>query len=233
MLSISANKESQTNKAEIKKPVEKLPPPQTVIQEILLTYPEPIGNIRVKISPEKKFLFHNQGNVFIGQLSIHDIVNYIIKKSPDAVIPEDTSVKMIELTLGKKANNIFQLNEKSPFLNDIDLLMILNKLLKQFEEMEIHNFVKCESDLNIIQKFLYELTEHTLDVIQIISQHIKNGENELLKKKLMRYSVGLVYHLTQHLNARITTTINQMEKINGSLHELETLEKNIELKLNE
>lgn len=192
------------------------------LDEFLLQYP--IGLLKVKID-DNKFIFHDYDDVFIGQFSINDLINYVAKL-PNI---EPATRKLIELTICKYATNNMtigydiKLNKSSPFMSDIEILMKLNKLLKHFEANEIYNlndFASHEAILKNIRIFIYSIVEHTLDVISIVSKQLKSGSNDVLKNKLMRYSVGLVYRLTQYLNASINSSESKYNELQTTMQRL-------------
>lgn len=211
--------------------------PEIQEREFKLQYP--VGIMKVKVLDNNKFLFHDYNNIFIGQYTVDDIINYILEDMSKAQsfgqINQSKNIdvstkKLIELTVCKASNgeDVFKLNTTSPFMNDIDLLMILNKIFKNFETHQIHKFVtQDDRSLKIIRSFIYSLTEHTINIISIISKQLKDGHDETLKSKLMRYSIGLVYKLTQYLNSEI---ISSESKYKSMLSTVETL-KNIEDKM--
>ena len=211
--------------------------PETHEREFKLQYP--IGIMKVKVLDNNKFLFHDYNNIFIGQYTVNDIINYILEDASKIQLlgqpsknMDISTKKLIELTVCKSSNDgdVFKLNITSPFMNDIDLLMILNKLFKNFETYQIHKFVTQNDNdrsLKIIRSFIYSLAEHTINIISIISKQLKDSCDEMLKNKLMRYSIGLVYKLTQYLNSEI---ISSESKYKSILSTVETL-KNIEDKM--
>ena len=223
--------------------------------EFKLQYP--VGVMKVKILDNSKFLFHDYNNIFIGQYTANDIINYILENVYDAHSSNpniytnniDASTrKLIELTICKasKGEYIFRLNTTSPFMNDIDLLMILNKIFKNFETHQINKFIPENSavgqshlgvpihddkSLKVIRSFIYSLIEHTINIISVISKQLKDGCDETLKNKLMRYSIGLVYKMTQYLNSEITSSELKYKSMLSSVEMLSKVENKMENEL--
>lgn len=210
-----------------------------VVKEYLLQYSS--GTITVNVSDENKFLFYDSNHILIGQFTIDDVINYILQSHTNDIVPDHSQLsnvqsmkKLIETSICTRLpNGDFKLNTTSPFMNDIDLLMIVNKLLKHFEKTNLQTFISS-SNVNtskLIKLFIYTMTEHTLNVISIISKQLKNSTDEKLKLKLVRYSIGLVYRLTQYLNSTIVETENNYNKIMSSIDSLKATETTIENKL--
>lgn len=195
--------------------------PEINEKEFKLQYP--VGIMTVKVLDNNKFLFYDYNNIFIGQYVVDDIINYILENKNIDI----STKKLIELTICKASDNedVFKLNTTTPFMNDIDLLMILNKMFKNFETLQIQN---DERTIKIIRSFIYSLTEHTLNIISIISKPLKDGYDETLKNKLMRYSIGLVYKLTQYLNSEITSSESKYKSILSTVEALKNIEDKIE-----
>jgi hypothetical protein len=217
-------------------------------KEYFLQYP--IGILKVKVLENDKFLFHDYNNVFIGQYTIGDIINYVVETvNPTAgnTMKLDTPTKkLIELTICKHVDDSskFKLNGMSPFMNDIDLLIILNKMLKNFETNNIHKFVSQHNignnpeqpqiigdssyNVDIIRKFIYSFVEHTINIISTISNQLKDGNNITLKNKLMGYSISLVYRLTQYMSASIISSENKYLSILSTVETLKSIEEKMQ-----
>jgi hypothetical protein len=213
--------------------------PETQEREFKLQYP--VGIMKVKVLDNNKFLFHDYNNIFIGQYTIDDMINYILENTNKTLILDQTNQpqkidvatkKLIELTICKASNeeDVFKLNTTSPFMNDIELLMILNKMFKNFETYQIHKFVTANDyrSLKIIRKFIYSFIEHTINIVSIISKQLTDGNDETLKNKLMRYSIGLVYKLTQYLNSEITSSETKYKSMLSTVESLRTIEDKME-----
>lgn len=194
-------------------------------KEYLLQYP--IGIMKVKID-DNKFVFRDHNDILIGQYVLDDIIYYILQNSMKHKILDASIKKLIEITICKPNNdNCIKLNIISPFMNDIDILIILNKLFKNFDFSIIRN----ETDIQVIKKFIYSLIEHTINVITTISKQLKNSNDEILKNKLMKYCTSLVYRLTYFLNENITSSEKKYGSLLSTINTLKNIEEKIENKL--
>lgn len=195
-------------------------------KDYLLHYPS--GNIILSFSEDSAFLFRDTSSAFIGKITIPDLVQFITKKNT----LEPNIVKLIEMTIctiretKSSLNNIF-LNQKSPFLNDIEILVVLNRWFRR-----IDGSIKDmpDNEQHIVRKFICQLLEHSLKVISIISRSLQQSDSSTdLKKKLMRYSSEILFRLTTIVN---TETISCLEKYN-KIHDTSDLLQNIEQKIHE
>ena len=122
------------------------------------------------------------------------------------------------MTLVKINNGDIQIVKTSPLVLEIDILILLNKLLKKISS----------NNPNVI-KFTCKLIEHTLSVIAHLSQ--QENISEELKNKLVRYSIGLMYGLTQLLNHSMTQMNEKYSKMLTSMEQLKQVEEKLERKL--
>lgn len=213
----------------------------THIDSKIYTLIFPIGTLKIKISGDT-FLFHDQNEIYMGQFSIEDIILYVSQFNSQADIPDEQdklderNKRLIELAICKKVDitqNKIELCVNSPFMNDIEILMILNKYFKRFEETSIQKYSSNEKKIKVIRNLIYAVITHTINTITIISKQIKHSDNEKLKNKLMKYSIGLVYRLTQYLNASIIQTESKFGDIFNAVEKLKVVEEKLESKVNE
>lgn len=169
----------------------------------------PTGDVKLEISSGNKFTFFDN-NVLVGSYTIDNIISYLSGSLTDS--------KLIEMTLVKINNGDIQIIKTSPLVSELDILILLNKLLK-----------KISSNNPNVVKFTYKLIEHTLSVIAHISQ--QENISEELKNKLVRYSIGLMYGLTQFLNYNMTQINEKYSKMLSSLEQLKQVEEKLEQKL--
>jgi len=197
-------------------------PPINVVpteKEYLLTYP--FGLMKIKIQNEQTFLFSDDNNTFIGQFTLNDIISYISSITEQL---DPTAKKLIELTICKYEDTNLKLNTESVFMNDIELLIILNRMFKNIESQPT-------SENNNVKRFIYLLLEHTIMVLLNVSKQLKDNTDDALKQKLMRCSIGLVYRLTQHLNMALLETKNDCQNMITTIDKIKTIEENIETKI--
>lgn len=212
----------------------------------------PTGDIRLSFIDDNAFVFHDVSGAFIGKITINDLIQYVTlygyaiksksfgydKDTSDAVAKknhiEPNTAKLIEMTVctirdtKDKSNNIF-LNQKSPFLNDIEILVVLNRWFRR-----VDGSIKDmpENEQHIIRKFICQILEHSLKVIAVISRSLHQSEssNEL-KKKLMRYSSEILFRLTTIVNTETNICLDKYNKLRDTSDMLQSIEQKINEKL--
>lgn len=194
--------------------------------EFSLQYPLPLGNIKVKLPHNQHFIFSKNTGEYIGQFEINDIFTLIknYKEQKNIQMPNKDLIEMTIITSTPDKN--FKINSTSPFMNDIDLLIELNKIFQKYEESQIQSV-----DIKLIRGFICMLIEHTLNTISIISKKIKDSNYDTLKNKLMRYSTGLVYKLTYYIQLSIISSEKQYSEIKNTVEQLQMIENKIEQKI--
>jgi hypothetical protein len=190
----------------------------------------PTGNIILSFHDDSAFLFRDVSGAFMGKITIPDLVQYVTKK--DTLEPN--IIKLIEMTICTKRetrnslNNIF-LNQKSPFLNDIEILVVLNRWFRRTDG-SIKDMP--DNEQHIVRKFICQLLEHSLKVIAIISRSLQQSDSSTeLKKKLMRYSSEILFRLTTIVNTETLNCLEKYNKIKDTSDLLQTIEQKINEKL--
>lgn len=158
--------------------------PEKKVKEYKLQYPEPTGTITV-ILDDDKFIFNDMTGTQIGIITINDIVNYINNTAMATTIKN-----LLELTIFDKKDKT-TLNTRSPFMNNLEILFVLNRLFKTISQSEI-------------KPFIYSLLEHTLNTIALASHQMKDMPDSM-KQKLMKYSIGIVYQMMQCISTSLMT----------------------------
>lgn len=160
------------------------------------------------------FDVHSQDGSRLGSFSVYHIAKYLsegydTKKqflrqiNADEYAKGKELIKSLIFTLryNKKTNYCdILLNNytKSGFMGDLDLLVLLNNDLdkycsdglgKDLLDVDIDNRGKIEQN---IRTFIFMMLSYTL---QIISQASGTVTDEVLKKKMLEYSISLIYKL--------------------------------------
>lgn len=190
----------------------------------------PTGNIILSFNEDNAFLFRDMSGAFMGKITIPDLVQFVTKKNT----LEPNIIKLIEMTIctiretKNSLNNIF-LNQKSPFLNDIEILVVLNRWFRRIDS-SIKNMPDTEQ--HIVRKFICQILEHSLKVISIISRSLQHSDSSTeLKKKLMRYSSEILFRLTTIVNTETMSCLEKYHKIRDTSDSLQTIEQKINEKL--
>lgn len=218
-----------------KQPVNDLPIREQIVeQQIPLKYNVhdivfPDGIMKIKLMPTDALMFSNTASIYIGQYTINDIFNYLFgTKQLDT-----TTITLIEKTICTKTNDdrIFELKTSSPMLFDIDILVILNKLLAKFENTGIAEY--DEKNAKIIRIFICQLLSHTLNVIAKLSHEIKHkeisvGNDSVMKAKLIKKSIGIVFRLSQYANKNITEATQKYEQLMSTIKRVEETKTKID-----
>jgi hypothetical protein len=106
---------------------------------------------------------------------------------------------------------------ESPFMGDIEMLMKINNYLESYEKNKLEDDLKYVDEkirpkmrLNV-KMLIYKLLNYTLKLISVISSTIKNAtDKDDLKQQLLKYSIGLVYRITQYIQDQMIV-INKRE----------------------
>lgn len=189
-------------------------------KEYILNFPN--GEFKLTFVEPTSFIFKDQKDMPFGNFTIHDLINYVAGKSVTS-----TARKLIEMSIcsikDTKPYNKVVLTNRSPFLNDTEIIVVLNRWLKQADASYKD---KTLDEQLAIRKFICQLLEHSLKIIAIVSKKL-DGTSDDLKKKLMRYSTEILYRLTTIVQSE---TSECMEKY-GQLKESVELMKNIKEKM--
>lgn len=198
-------------------------------KEYILQYPDSVIKLRISNnSNNNTFQFYDEMSTMIGQFSIVEVVNYVIghDSTRTNIGTQFETKKLIEQTICKIHDIplMFELNASSPFMNDIDILIKLNQTLQTFDEQLLPHYMSEYTDeqIKLIRKFIYAIIEHTINVIVNISHQVKNTNNDILKKKLMNYNIGLVFRLTKYTYSLLVTSERKYDELTKTLDEIKT-----------
>jgi len=198
------------------------------------------GNlILVYDEADNKFTFYNTNNSILGSFNFKQIIKYIGKQIDPSfynLVEAGYSEELIKSMLAEisidpitgKINTVLKSHIDSPFMGNLDLLIRLNNLFYIYEINNLTNDLtlikdeKLQYNLKLsVKQFIYLLINHTLKIISIATDEIKNDPaHELMSKKLLKYSVALTYRISnfmkEHLdnyNKQYKTLHNQMQKL--------------------
>ena len=182
----------------------------------------------------KKYTFFDQSEIKIGSFTISQLMKYIgitrdenFMKDIDMEISGDTIEKFI-INKIKDDNLILHDHKISPFMGNIEMLIKLNTDITKFKK-NTKSFTKYLDELdqnynkvaNILNRFVYMLIEHTLKVIYMISETLKNDTTrENVKSTLMNYSSQIISNMLSHTNTKIMTQENHINNIRNNMMDL-------------
>ena len=200
---------------------------------------------------ENKFTFYNSNKSILGSFNFKQILKYIGKQidhSFYSYIDSGYSDELIKSMVGEvlidpitgKNNIILKSHIESPFMGNLDLLIRLNNLFYSYETKELINDMSLIKDDKIqyklklaIKQFIYLLINHTLKIISIATEEIKdNPKQEAMKQKLLKYSVALTYRISRFMKEHLENYNNQYKSLYTQLEKLITMKKTINDKIN-
>lgn len=196
--------------------------PSSSPKRFTLTYPD--EDVYLIIN-DNFFVFEKLNGTEIDKFTIQNVIEYIFDKS------NTTHQPIIEKVFFRiLPDDNCELVNNSPFLNDIDVLIAINKQLIDHDAVNAQNYDDIKKDK--LRKFICIMLEHTLGVISLISDTIKNTPNEKLKYKLMRYSTGIVYKMTQYLQQSLNSCNTSYKSLLSTVDNLKHVEDKLEQQLN-
>lgn len=189
--------------------------PQIKIKNWILSYAT--GNINISLIGEI-FTFYNPDNTIIGNISFEDIMNYVSERLD---IVNEVTKKLIESTICITTKNGTHTLITSPFMTNIDILFALNNIIKLNDDKILIN--------KNIRLFVINLLEHTLNIIATISKKVNDAQddNNKFKNKLVKYSVGIVFRLTQYISKELVDNNIQYDKMLLTLESFNLLENEL------
>lgn len=213
--------------------------PEDVIQ--LMEYPD--KSVKITLTAHRIFSFYDINSHLIGSFTINDLVKYISSfVDTENNFMANIDVKIVKSIIETNVCSIIPLQThgmieihlqdpiKTPFMGNINVLMIIYKMLKNFESMElehmlssVENKVAKETIYRTIKLFNYTFVEHLLKVIAYISAQIKDDSSKAsLREKLLQYSVSLVYSTSQYINSELTQMKSKFTSLNNGLEEIKS-----------
>ncbi len=199
---------------------------------------------------ENRFTFYNSNKSILGSFNFKQIIKYIGKQIEPSFynfIESGYSEELIRGMIGEvlidpvtgKINIILKSHLESPFMGNIDLLIKLNNSFFKYEINELMNDIasikndRLQYNLKIsIKQFIYLLINHTLKIVSIASEDIKDDPKQTeMKNKLLKYSVVLTYRISNFMKEHIDNYNVQYKKLYGNLEKLIDMKKIIHSKM--
>lgn len=187
-------------------------------------------NILINMENDKFNFIDNKNNIDIGSMDIDDIVKIIYDEINMENTKEDKLKKkkyifnnlIGEFKYNSNENNVdFKpINYKnSIFMKNLEALMFLNHSLHQFQKLDkiknYNNKNNFKQLANTLNQFIYIILLKTLELISVISKKLKNNpDNDELKKILLKYTIGLVFRISQYVQNYSNKMIHKIDNIN-------------------
>lgn len=189
-------------------------------------------DVKLILGDDETFVFYDMADTYIGKISVSNIIRYIIGSTL-----EQSIIDLIEMSICVKKDKSIKkkyhtdhitLVNKSPFLNNIEIMVVLNRWFRKMD-MSIKNMTDIEQ--RVVRKFICLLLEHTLRIISLLSKTISHNCSEELKKKLLRYSSEVLFRLTTITNSDIDMCIERYNKIQDTSDKLNSIEQKLQEKI--
>lgn len=169
------------------------------------------------IKDELKFVFYDKGKNLLGHITVLQLLKFINSNYPTFLgnIDVASSVDIIKKYLCDvyDSGNDFQIkivsHLESPFTGNIEMLVKLyNDLLRCETQIKLELAKFSQKDAKFIEYTIkqlhYVLLNHLLKIISSVSDAIKDDNSKKdVKDTLLKYSVGVVYKLTNLIRDEI------------------------------
>ncbi len=187
-------------------------------------------NILINMEGGQFNFIDEKKNINIDSLSIDDIVNIINDEINMEHSEEDKEKKkkyIFNNLIGEfKYNSDINNVEFKPihykdsiFMKNLEALMFLNHSLHQFQKLDkiknYNNKNNFKQLANTLNQFIYIILLKTLELISVISKKLKNNpDNDELKKILLKYTIGIVFRISQYVQNYSNKMIHKIDNIN-------------------
>jgi hypothetical protein len=191
---------------------------------------------------DKKFLFHDKNKNFLGSFTTDELIKYIICSKIPNFMPSVnyTSSQYIinkyfcELDTSKDITKVLVKNHlESPFTGHIEMLIKLYKNIEEYEKTNlIHDLSLLNNEekiivINIFNQFTYTILNHILKMISILTDIIKNDDNPEMKHNLLKYSVAIMYKISNHIKNQINTKLNDIDSLKNEKSKLDSIKETL------
>lgn len=250
----NANTDNTAN-TNIKKDMEKQQdkPPQINNFNIgIVKPPELNASLLVKYdNATNKFTLFNKQNNLLGSITAVHIIKYITNHLSENFLQNyDTGISTslineyiceVSYENGKLKVNLKN-HINSPFMGNIEMVMKLYTGIQKFideqlaielNNIEISDKIK-KSIVSTLNQLIYALLTHMLKLISSISEAIKNDPTKKeLKNTLLKYSIGIVYKLSNLSKNDVLNRKNKINKIKEEFGKLAVIRNTFDKKLNQ
>jgi hypothetical protein len=217
----------------------------TILEQMIPIMTFPDKSLHVTLTANKTFSFYDIENHLLGTFTIHDLIKYISQfVDHENKFMSTTDIKdhrsLIETHIGVITSlptyGMIEIHIqdpiKSPFVGDINVLITLYKMLKNYETSELEtalSFIEDKTTKEMIYRsvklFIYTFVEHILRVIAHISLQIKDDPEKMqLKEKLMQYNMSLVYAMSQYMMSELAYQKIKYTALNSGIEEIKSVE---------
>jgi hypothetical protein len=216
----------------------------------------PVNEIKDKIIVKFKndiFTIYDYKNSILGTFtpkelikclcSCLDLQNINFLQGVDITDAQDIVNKLIG-NITKQDNNkynvILRSYMDSPIMGNIEVLLNLNNCLYNYEKNKLDNDMiniqsqKIKNNIRkIVTKFNYAMLHHTLKIISLISEQIKNDPTKKdLANSLLKHSIQINSRISNYVKTYLDFNIEQMNSLLENNHKIKTIRKILTKKLN-
>ena len=190
-----------------------------------------------------KFSFYDYRNSLLGSFNVNQLIKYIgtqwdneyaktFMMDTDIGVTIDLIQSLLAtVEVDKDTKRIiikFKSHLESPFMGNIDMLIKLNNSLHDFEIKHLDNELAKIDNLKtrkyiriIIKQFIYLMLNHTLKIINLLSDEIKHDSSKKeLKETLLKYSAGLTHRISSFVMDQLANQIEQVKQLNDNFSKL-------------
>lgn len=169
---------------------------------------------------DNTFKFYDNTNKLIGYFTSRDLAQFMFSLKLFQKNIENEINNIIEQFIISKENLQFKSHLVSPFMGNIGLLITLNNDLTNYIKKSFDDDTKMFSPQiktkmkYIVNHLSYNLMNHTLFIINMIIDEIKNDiQRKLLMDKLNHLSIKLLHEINLILNDDIKTLFKKHYKL--------------------
>lgn len=200
------------------------------------------GGMLVKY--KKEFTFFDKNKSQIGTFSVYNLIKYIVKdlESKNFLPDDDKNFPAIEGYICRIEKNKITLknHNESPFMGDLEMLIILNNELLSFEKrrlqaellkVDIGNRPSIEIQ---VKKFIFMLLNYTLQIIAVVSDKIKDDpERRELRYRILKYTVSIMFRITQYINGQIEGINKRTVELTSAFDKCMQMRQSVNIKMEE
>lgn len=188
------------------------------------------NGVIVKIS-DNNFSFEENDKP-LGTITVDDIFNYVIENSSKI---NQTTHDLLDKYIFDHSEQIM-LRNQSPFLNNFDILIKLSKNIKNNtahgakwdpNSYIAHDDAEKKQSNKKITNFICSYYEYALSMCLSASKETKSKQDQHIIKKLLHFSVWLVYQQSQCVSSAISNIYEENVKIMATISSIKDIQKRI------
>jgi hypothetical protein len=172
---------------------------------------------------DNKFNFYDNNQVYLNSFTIEDVINYInskyIKINQNLLIEKYICYIKFNREL-KSTNIVLRTRQESYFMADFELILNLNKLLSNFVENDLDNYLNVHvKHKNMIKynvlTFNILLLNYILELIELILIRVK--DNKIYVDSLVKFSTRVVSKIDVLINEQFNLILIKTDSLKNLL----------------